>query len=115
KAAPTRHWPPPSSTSASTRWPTSRPTSRRPAFLSGNDACALLFLDHMLIPAIDLKGGQVVQLVQGKRLALATDDWEGWLERFAAFPKLQLIDLDAAMETGANEPLMQAICARRAC
>ncbi len=69
----------------------------------------------MLIPAIDLKGGQVVQLVQGKRLALATDDWEGWLERFAAFPKLQLIDLDAAMETGANEPLMQAICARRPC
>lgn len=69
----------------------------------------------MLIPAIDLKGGQVVQLVQGKRLALATDDWEGWLTRFASFPKLQLIDLDAAMETGANEPLMRKICARRAC
>ncbi len=69
----------------------------------------------MLIPAIDLKGGQVVQLVQGKRLALATDDWEGWLARFAAFPKLQLIDLDAAMETGANEPLMRKICERRAC
>lgn len=69
----------------------------------------------MLIPAIDLKGGQVVQLVQGKRLALATDDWEGWLARFAAFPKLQLIDLDAAMETGANEPLIRAICARRPC
>lgn len=69
----------------------------------------------MLIPAIDLKGGQVVQLVQGKRLALATDDWEGWLERFAAFPKLQLIDLDAAMETGANEPLLRKICERRAC
>lgn len=69
----------------------------------------------MLIPAIDLKNGQVVQLVQGKRLALATDDWEGWLERFAAFPKLQLIDLDAAMETGANEPLMRAICERRPC
>jgi phosphoribosylformimino-5-aminoimidazole carboxamide ribotide isomerase len=69
----------------------------------------------MLIPAIDLKGGQVVQLVQGKRLALATDDWEGWLARFAAFPKLQLIDLDAAMETGANEALIRAICSRRPC
>lgn len=69
----------------------------------------------MLIPAIDLKGGQVVQLVQGKRLALATDDWEGWLTRFASYPKLQLIDLDAAMETGANERLMRLICERRAC
>jgi phosphoribosylformimino-5-aminoimidazole carboxamide ribotide isomerase len=69
----------------------------------------------MLIPAIDLKGGQVVQLVQGKRLAIATDDWEGWVERFAAFPKLQLIDLDAAMETGANEDLMRRICEKRAC
>lgn len=69
----------------------------------------------MLIPAIDLKGGQVVQLVQGKRLAIATDDWEGWVTRFEAFPKLQLIDLDAAMETGANEALMQKICARRTC
>ena len=69
----------------------------------------------MLIPAIDLKNGQVVQLVQGKRLAMATDDWEGWLARFAAFPKLQLIDLDAAMETGANEALMRQICARRPC
>jgi phosphoribosylformimino-5-aminoimidazole carboxamide ribotide isomerase len=69
----------------------------------------------MLIPAIDLKGGQVVQLVQGKRLALATDDWEGWLHRFAGFPKLQLIDLDAAMETGANETLLRQICERRAC
>jgi phosphoribosylformimino-5-aminoimidazole carboxamide ribotide isomerase len=69
----------------------------------------------MLIPAIDLKGGQVVQLVQGKRLAIATDDWEGWLSRFAAFPTLQLIDLDAAMETGANESLVEQICARRTC
>ena len=60
----------------------------------------------MLIPAIDLRDGQVVQLVQGKRLALASDDWRpGWPVR--PFPKVQLIDLDAAIEPGANEPLMR--------
>jgi len=69
----------------------------------------------MLIPAIDLRDGQVVQLVQGKRLALATDDWQSWVERFRPFPKVQLIDLDAAMERGANEPLMRKICAEKAC
>lgn len=69
----------------------------------------------MLIPSIDLRDGQVVQLVQGKRLALATDDWEGWIERFAGYPKVQLIDLDAAMERGTNESLVRQICARRSC
>ena len=42
--------------------------------------------DIMLIPAIDLQGGRVVQLVQGERLAIATDDLEGWIRRFARFP-----------------------------
>ncbi len=69
----------------------------------------------MLIPAIDLRDGQVVQLVQGKRLALATDDWQSWVEKFRPFPKVQLIDLDAAMERGVNEALMQKICAEKAC
>jgi len=69
----------------------------------------------MLIPAIDLRDGQVVQLVQGKRLALATDDWQSWVERFRPFPKVQLIDLDAAMERGANDALMRKICAEKAC
>jgi phosphoribosylformimino-5-aminoimidazole carboxamide ribotide isomerase len=69
----------------------------------------------MLIPAIDLRDGQVVQLVQGKRLALATDDWQSWVARFRPFPKVQLIDLDAAMERGANEPLLRTICAEKPC
>lgn len=69
----------------------------------------------MLIPSIDLRDGQVVQLVQGKRLALATDDWEGWVDRFRPFPKVQLIDLDAAMERGRNDALLEKICAAKAC
>ena len=61
----------------------------------------------MLIPAIDLRNGKVVQLVQGERLALEDADLDAWIRRFAAFPKLQLIDLDAAIGTGNNDALVQ--------
>ena len=51
----------------------------------------------MLIPSIDLLGGRIVQLVQGEKLCLAFDDFEYWIEKFARYPLVQLIDLDAAM------------------
>src|SRR5207344_2356014 len=51
----------------------------------------------MLIPAIDLQGGSVVQLVQGERLAIKDDDVFRWVRRFEKFPKVQVIDLDAAI------------------
>ena len=57
----------------------------------------------MLIPSIDLMGGRVVQLQQGERLAIASDDLEGWIEKFSAFQIVQLIDLDAAMGRPAND------------
>lgn len=69
----------------------------------------------MFIPAIDLKGGQVVQLVQGKRLALASDDIDAWVRKFAHYPKVQLIDLDGALETGANDAIVRRICAQLPC
>ena len=69
----------------------------------------------MLIPSIDLKSGQVVQLVQGKRQALAFDDVEKWIERFAGFRRVQLIDLDAAKGTGHNEALVASVCRRLPC
>ena len=69
----------------------------------------------MLIPSIDLQSGRVVQLVQGERLALATDDLDGWLSRFAAFPIVQVIDLDAAKGTGDNAPLVERIARGRSC
>jgi phosphoribosylformimino-5-aminoimidazole carboxamide ribotide isomerase len=69
----------------------------------------------MLIPSIDLKGGQVVQLIQGRQLALATDDVLGWVERFKRFTKVQLIDLDGALESGGNDPLVRLICQHLPC
>lgn len=69
----------------------------------------------MLIPSIDLQGGRIVQLVQGERLAVATDDVDGWVRKFERFPKIQLIDLDAAKNTGDNRALVASICGRLPC
>lgn len=69
----------------------------------------------MLIPSIDLRNGKVVQLVQGERLALEDADLDGWLRRFEGFPKLQLIDLDAAIGTGRNDDLVKYVCGVRSC
>ncbi len=69
----------------------------------------------MLIPAIDLQGGKVVQLVQGDKLAISSDDLDGWIAKFAKFPKVQLIDLDAAMSRGNNDALVRQIAAQLPC
>jgi phosphoribosylformimino-5-aminoimidazole carboxamide ribotide isomerase len=66
----------------------------------------------MLIPSIDLLGGQIVQLVQGEKLRLSFDDFEYWIEKFSKFPLVQLIDLDAAMRQGDNSTLVAQIAKR---
>ncbi|MGE3959062.1 MAG: HisA/HisF-related TIM barrel protein [Vicinamibacterales bacterium] len=69
----------------------------------------------MLIPAIDLKDGAVVQLVQGERLAIRDDDIDKWVTRFARFPKVQVIDLDAAMNRGDNLAIVRRIAGQLTC
>jgi phosphoribosylformimino-5-aminoimidazole carboxamide ribotide isomerase len=69
----------------------------------------------MLIPSIDLQGGRVVQLVQGERLAIEARDPEQWIARFSSFPRVQLIDLDAAKGQGDNAAMVETICARLPC
>jgi phosphoribosylformimino-5-aminoimidazole carboxamide ribotide isomerase len=69
----------------------------------------------MLIPSIDLRKGKVVQLIQGETLAIESSDLDGWIERFAKFPAVQLIDLDAAMGIGTNDALVRQIAARLPC
>lgn len=69
----------------------------------------------MLIPSIDLQNGRIVQLVQGERLALETDAIDEWIERCTGWPKVQLIDLDAAKGQGQNAVLVARICGRLPC
>jgi phosphoribosylformimino-5-aminoimidazole carboxamide ribotide isomerase len=69
----------------------------------------------MLIPSIDLMGGKIVQLVQGQKKALEFVDFEEWIVRFAAYPLVQLIDLDAAIGTSNNRVLLQRFMERLPC
>jgi phosphoribosylformimino-5-aminoimidazole carboxamide ribotide isomerase len=69
----------------------------------------------MLIPSIDLQGGAVVQLVQGERLAIKDDDVFRWVRRFERFPKVQVIDLDAAIGVGDNLALVRQIASALSC
>lgn len=66
----------------------------------------------MLIPCIDLQGGQAVQLVHGRRRELAVEDVLGLLERFDGYRWLHVIDLDAAMRKGQNNALVKQLCIR---
>ena len=69
----------------------------------------------MLIPSIDLQNGAVVQLVQGERLAIRDDDIFKWVRRFERFPKVQVIDLDAAMGRGDNLAIVRQIAPALSC
>ena len=69
----------------------------------------------MLIPSIDLMGGKIVQLIQGQKKALEFDNFEEWVARFASFPLVQLIDLDAATGEGANSKLIEFFVTRLPC
>ena len=64
----------------------------------------------MLIPCIDLQGGQAVQLVRGRKRELAVADVFSLLEKFKSYSWLHLIDLDAAIGTGDNNILARQLC-----
>jgi phosphoribosylformimino-5-aminoimidazole carboxamide ribotide isomerase len=66
----------------------------------------------MILPCIDLMDGKVVQLVQGKKKALEGDAPLAMLQKFAAFPEIQVIDLDAAMGRGSNDEIVKLLAGR---
>jgi phosphoribosylformimino-5-aminoimidazole carboxamide ribotide isomerase len=69
----------------------------------------------MIIPCIDIMGGKVVQLIQGREKALEGDSPEEMLRKFEVFPEIQVIDLDAAMGKGSNDALVEFLASRAAC
>src|ERR1017187_2767136 len=66
----------------------------------------------MIIPCIDLMDGKVVQLVQGREKALEGDSPDEMLRKFAAFPEIQVIDLDAAIGRGSNGELVRLLASK---
>jgi phosphoribosylformimino-5-aminoimidazole carboxamide ribotide isomerase len=66
----------------------------------------------VIIPCIDLMGGKVVQLVQGREKALEAEGPLAMLEKFRAFPQIQVIDLDAAKGEGSNDALVELVASR---
>jgi phosphoribosylformimino-5-aminoimidazole carboxamide ribotide isomerase len=64
----------------------------------------------VLIPCIDLQGGQAVQLVRGRSRELAVADVFGLLEKFKKYKWLHVIDLDAATGKTANAKLAKRLC-----
>ena len=69
----------------------------------------------MIVPCIDLQDGKVVQLVQGKEKALEGEEPLVMLAKFAGFPEIQVIDLDAAMGRGANDDIVELLAGRARC
>jgi phosphoribosylformimino-5-aminoimidazole carboxamide ribonucleotide (ProFAR) isomerase len=69
----------------------------------------------MIIPCIDLMGGKVVQLVQGREKFLELPDPLAVLEKFAAFPQVQVIDLDGALGRGDHSEIIRELCQRKPC
>jgi len=61
----------------------------------------------MIVPSIDLMGGQTVQLVGGRDHALDAGDPRPIAERFALAGEIAVVDLDAALGRGSNEALIR--------
>jgi phosphoribosyl-ATP pyrophosphohydrolase len=56
----------------------------------------------MIIPSIDLMGGQAVQLVGGRELEMEAGDPQAWARRFGIVGEVAVVDLDAALGKGSN-------------
>jgi phosphoribosyl-ATP pyrophosphohydrolase len=60
----------------------------------------------VIVPSIDLMGGQAVQLVGGEEKALEAGDPRPIMERFRLAGEVAVIDLDAALSQGDNATLI---------
>ena len=63
----------------------------------------------MLIPSIDIKGGRVVQLQQGRTMLLDGGDPIEVARRFAPLGEIAVIDLDAAAGEGDNREIIRSL------
>lgn len=69
----------------------------------------------MIIPSIDLSGGQAVQLVGGKTLAIEAGDPAPLASRFRVAGDIAVIDLDEALGQGSNRALIEKLLPLAGC
>ena len=69
----------------------------------------------MIVPSIDLMGGNAVQLVGGRDKALDAGDPRPIAERFALAGEIAVVDLDAALGQGSNAARVREILALAPC
>lgn len=63
----------------------------------------------MIVPSIDLMGGQAVQLVGGKEMELEAGDPRPLAQRFGRVGEVAVIDLDAALGKGRQDELIDEL------
>lgn len=69
----------------------------------------------MIVPSIDLRDGEAVQLVEGDELRVAAGDPHPILEQFRIAGEVAVIDLDAALGEGDNTTLIEELIDRAPC
>lgn len=69
----------------------------------------------MIIPSIDMMGGQAVQLIGGEKKAIDAGDPMPIAQRFCLAGEIAVIDLDAAIGTGNNEEMIQKLVKNYPC
>ncbi|MGM0574587.1 MAG: phosphoribosyl-ATP diphosphatase [Myxococcota bacterium] len=69
----------------------------------------------MIVPSIDLMGGQAVQLVGGKETAIEAGDPRPIAEGFRLAGEIAVIDLDAALGQGSNRTTIEDLCRMADC
>ncbi|MGH8914805.1 MAG: phosphoribosyl-ATP diphosphatase [Acidimicrobiia bacterium] len=66
----------------------------------------------MIIPSIDISGGQAVQLVGGEAVAIEAGDPMPLLDHFGLVGEVAVIDIDAARGEGSNQAQIAEMCRR---
>ena len=69
----------------------------------------------MIVPSIDIEGGETVQLVGGKERALGAGDPRPIAARFGRTGDVAVIDLDAARGRGSNAALIESLLGLAPC
>jgi phosphoribosyl-AMP cyclohydrolase / phosphoribosyl-ATP pyrophosphohydrolase len=64
----------------------------------------------MIVPSIDLIKGKLVQLKQGKEKVIELNNPIKYAKKYSKMFQIQIIDLDAALESGNNMELIKKIC-----